>query len=302
MSINTEKILHIKEALVYIKKNKLNIQSATKYLYNISQDVPVVIVTCGPSLKLIPKEQIIVLANKCVLIAVKQAHDYLDGSEVIHLINQYNLKKYNYKNKDICVMSTFDQACGNKIFSRSDLAFPHDINLFKSNKQDLLDGRLAITRDFNKYMLINNVERPWGPGIVLELALYLAVHMGAKNVYLIGYDLASPVNKVDQLIKFYNKNKSFSIQGITDFFFEKLPKKFKPIGEKIKYSLGLIYNKPSSMDRDENQVLVDSSADLYKWLKNKGISLYICSDNSYVSRDIPRKNITEIRSDIENMK
>ena len=34
---------------------------------------------------------------------------------------------------------------------------------------------------------------------------------------------------------------------------------------------------------------IEASRDVYKWLKQKGVNLYIGSEGSYVHEDVPRK-------------
>jgi hypothetical protein len=297
MNVKQKKIKEINKKILYLKKNILSVDDVLKSLHNIATDVPVVIVTCGPSLNSIPKDKIIALSSSCILIAVKQAHQYLDGMESIHLINQYNLMSYHYKKNKTYVISSFNEFNNKyKIYSKVDLVLPHDDSVFRLDNADMLKKRLVVTGKFDEYLLCKNYKRPWGPGIVLELAIYLAIHLGSKDIYLIGYDLASPSDDVPYFKKFYGEKKYFEINKSVSNIIYRFGRKMGISEEKIKYSIGLLYNPAGPMDIDENKLLVESSDKMYRWIQSLGANLYLCSDRSYISELIPRVSIDEISS------
>jgi hypothetical protein len=294
----------VKEKILLLKQSNLDVKDSLDFLHNIAENIPVVIVTCGPSLSQIPQEKLIALGSKCILIAVKQAHEYLNGVEIFHLINQFNLSKYKYLKPTYTISSLILDEVDRQIFSNVDLFLPHDNELFSSNYEARLNKRVAVTLDFDKYLLTNTVERPWGPGIVLELAIYLAIHLGTKNIFLVGYDLASPTAQIDRFTKFYElKQNKISTKVVR--LKERLAKNISDITgiseNRIRYELNLPYNSiTSTIESDENELLINSSKELYLWLNNLGIRLDICSQKSYVSELIPRITIDKM-SEILNL-
>lgn len=291
-----DRTLNIKRKISRLKTKDITPHEVIKNLENIARNTPVVIVTCGPSLKSMPSRKLIALREKCILIAVKQSHDYLHGKEDIHLINQFNLKKYRYSPKTYVVASFNNEMPYYKIYSETDLVLPHDKTVFELEHKSRLSKRLAVTRDFDAYLLKNTLFRPWGPGIVMELAIYLAVHMGSKDIILVGYDLAPSSNQVKQFLRFYDSRSEFQrkIDGFLSLGIERIAQYLEISENRLRYELGFPYNKAGSMDSDENKVLVDSTQYLYEWLIGRGISLKICSDETHVSEAIPRININDI--------
>lgn len=282
------KIDLVREKILLLKQSNLDVKDSLDFLHNIAENIPVVIVTCGPSLSQIPQEKLIALGSKCILIAVKQAHEYLNGVEIFHLINQGNLKKYKYR-KSTYVISSFNDA-DPEIFSPVDIYLP----LKERNPAK----RLAVTLEFEKFLLAKVPQRPWGPGIILESAIYLALHLGSKDIFLVSYDLASPnASNFKHYNKFYESNKS-SKNETAEFYLSKIARKVAVITgyseARIRYEFGLKYNPTGAIDPDENKILIDSSHDLHKWLMSRGIKLRICSNNSFVSNSIPRVDVDEM--------
>ena len=280
-----------KEYVLSLKTQKKELLETLGSLHFAAQDIPVVIVTCGPSLSRIPKQQLIDLNSKCILIAIKQAHDYVDGSELFHVINPYNLKKYEYTETNY-ILSTF-ASYTKPVYSPVDLFIPYE----EIDPAEKLKKRLAATLDFDKYLLSHSLERPWGPGIMMELAIYFAIHLGTKDIFLVSYDLHDPsFSGVNHYTKFYTSNNQ------SESWKEALMKKMIKVMSKLpqmtsnraRFMLGSTYNPASAIPTDEYDLLISSSEHLYRWLNSLGINLGVCSDNSFVSRCIPRFTIEEL--------
>lgn len=128
--------------------------------------------------------------------------------------------------------------------------------------------------------------------------------MGTKNIFLVGYDLASPTAQIDRFTKFYElKQNKISTKVVR--LKERLAKNISDITgiseNRIRYELNLPYNSiTSTIESDENELLINSSKELYLWLNNLGIRLDICSQKSYVSELIPRITIDKM-SEILNL-
>ncbi|MGK7893749.1 MAG: hypothetical protein AB4372_09015, partial [Xenococcus sp. (in: cyanobacteria)] len=149
----------------------------------------------------------------------------------------------------------------------------------------------------------NNIERPWGPGIILELGIYIAIHLGTKDIFLISYDLADPNQYHERLSKFSDKKNIVLRKKTTrNRILDKINKRFYPYINNIKYHLGMPYNViKDPLPKDENRILVDSSKNLFLWLKSQNISLSVCSDQSYVSNLVPRLTIDQITQKLSGL-
>lgn len=241
-------------------KDKINFYSNDKKKISILKDSyagkDCYILTCGPSLKTVPKEKLIEKLKDKPVIAIKQAYEYVPEIVDFHIFNANNFQTYDYKEDSTPVVLT---SAG-----ESELACVH--NIWSNNQKydiftPILDDRnynktIAKSLEFDKYLFDQRFDRPWGPGMMTEVAIYLAVHLGVKSINTIGWDLESP-NTVKSN-HFYDKN-----------------------------NISLI-RPADSMKKNEIIDNIKMSEELYNWLKTKDISLNICTKNSYVSKKIPR--------------
>ena len=56
-------------------------------------------------------------------------------------------------------------------------------------------------------MFKNRLDRPWGPSIMHETVLYMAVHLGVSRIRTIGWDHIDPKGKKNKINHFYDKGK-----------------------------------------------------------------------------------------------
>ena len=91
--------------------------------------------------------------------------------------------------------------------------------------------------------------------MMTELVIYAAVHMGFKNIYTIGWDLEKPGETKSN--HFYeNKN---------------------------------LIRPADPMKQEEILLNIEMTKHLSKWLKDKGINLYVANENSYVHEEVERR-------------
>lgn len=288
------KIHSLRDELQSILKSRtLTVRQKIDNTSQIGSGLSVIILSCGPSLRDISKKTLESLRSKYLIFAVKQAHDYIDGIEDVHFINHCNLKKYRYSSAT-SVISSYNPLQSLRIYSKQDMILPADLDIFGKSYSDLLDHRLAVTNRYDDYLLTNTIYRPWGPGIVLELVLYFAVHIGCSAIYLAGYDLDDPFKKnLLAYKKFYEyypqKEPAVIKQNLL-----KLAKKINLNVEYLRYLTNRKYNATAPMDSDENSLLVNSSRYLLPWLKSHGARISVLSDKSYVHNSIPRADINDL--------
>jgi hypothetical protein len=130
----------------------------------------------------------------------------------------------------------------------------YDIFNFIPDDRDMSKS-ICKSLNFEKHTYENTIERPWGPGIMTEMVFYLAVHMGVKNIYTIGWDLEKPGS---------TKSNHF-------------------------YKDRSVIRPADDMPKDEINNNINMSKHLNEWLKTKGINLYVANEGSYVHDSIPRR-------------
>ena len=115
-------------------------------------------------------------------------------------------------------------------------------------------GRLCENFEFERGLFTNMLDRPCGPSITLETVIYTAVHLGIKNIYAIGWDSGAKVGE-----HFYKEKTSLT-----------------------------------SNRNFEYELVQEGSGPLYEWLQNKNINLYLISEVSALSEQIPRTTLESI--------
>ena len=95
--------------------------------------------------------------------------------------------------------------------------------------------------------------------MMTEIVIYLAVHLGVKEINTIGWDLEKPGT---------TKSNHF-------------------------YKNRQVIRPADSMPKEEIELNIEMSKHLYKWLKEKGIDLYVTNEGSHLHNIIPRRLINE---------
>ena len=212
------------------------------------------ILSCGPSLNNYSEEFLNkALANKLVF-AVKQAYNKAPDVVDFHFFNSNNFELYKYReNRPIVFASSAESeiAMIYHIWSNNQ---EYDVFNFIPDDRDISKS-ICKSLNFEEYTYENKIDRPWGPGIMTEMVFYLAVHMGVKNIYTIGWDLEKP-----------GSTKS-------NHFYKDRP----------------VIRPADDMPKDEINNNINMSKHLCKWLESKGINLYVANEGSYVHDSIPRR-------------
>ena len=149
-----------------------------------------VIVTCGPSLNDHEQSALRAAVAPYPVIAVKQAYERLERETAVHVLNPYNYQPYHYGQRRPLVAVVGGHLAPLKMPGlRPDLLFEADR---RSRSKDLAHS-LAVHRDFSRWDLSRQRwNLPWGPGMVYDLALPLALHAGCTRVVMIGWDIGDP--------------------------------------------------------------------------------------------------------------
>ena len=218
----------------------------------------------GPSLGEVNPEELREKLKNSLTFSVKQAYLEYQKETDFHFINDCNLPfingyagyRYGVKSGPIVIASSgypedharkrFAPAQQWDIFCRvlDPLVYP------KSNF-----GRLCENNNFEEGLFDKRVERPCGPSITLETVIYMALHVGVKNIYAIGWDSGSKAGE-----HFYDSKTHLT-----------------------------------SNRNFEYEMVQKGSAPLYNWLKESGVNLHLVSKVSALSKQIPRIELKDIK-------
>jgi len=242
-----------------------SINEKFKIMNNYYQDEECYIISCGPSLNNYPQNLIKNIAGKAVVITIKQAFDVYADITDFHVLNWCNYQLSTYNNNIISIyMSEKDS-----ISKYHDITLSLDpiyyINRIRNTTNKI--PPLSKSCRFNDYLFEKRIKRPEGPGIMYEIPIYLAIHLGCKKITILGWDL--------------NYKLPQSIHDNSHF-----------------YGTNPHTNKHIIKIINENDYIIASTPILYKWLKSLNIDLFIISNQSKVNNIIPRVNPETIYNQI----
>ena len=212
------------------------------------------ILTCGPSLKQYSPDFLREKLKDKLVFAVKQAYNYVPEIVDFHFFNVNNFEVYDYDKSDPIVITNSAEnelACIHHTWSNKQ---HYDIFTFTKDDKDFSKS-ICKSLKFEDYLFENTMDRPWGPGMMTELVLYTAIHLGVKNIYTIGWDLESPGT---------TKSSHF-------------------------YEDRSLIRPADPMKQEEIKLNIDTTKHLYEWLKSKDIGLFVANSNSYVHKTVPRR-------------
>lgn len=237
--------------------NATSIEEKIKILEGAYEGETCYLLTCGPSFKESWNDEVRKLLADKLIISVKQT--YIEAADIVdfHLLNSWNYQPYDYKEPRPIVLVERADDDPPTPGVQADL-------LFRIPDPRDFANRLATTFAFDQWLLTKQIHRPWGPGVVYELGIYLLVHLGVKEVITMGWDLGE-----------------LNVPYMKHFFKEEQPGSSKSDG---------ILNKPRIRPFEVTDI-AESTRALYYWLRSKGIYLYVVSDRSLVDPVVPRISI-----------
>ena len=211
-----------------------------------------VVLTCGPSLNEYSREKVRDFCKGKIVICVKEAViEFADICDY-HIVNGTRMRSYNIPD----TVTTIFQSNNREIKSNYDI-------IVYEHRNFCINNQLLRLKNFEAYNFDNNLERPWGPGILYETVFYLCLYMGIKCVYPIGWDLIDTNSKIN----------------ITHYFDD-----YNDADYKSSQRWAKNHNFKSEM-----KFVNDNIEYMYEHLKNKGMDLVVIGETSFVNDKIPRK-------------
>jgi len=247
-------------------KSKMALQSSLqdkiKVLRNSYEGETCYILNCGPSLNEIPESELREKLKDKLVFSVKQAYEKFSDITDFHFFNCANLaplkgegffqEHYQY-DKEVITIASSNYSAGTRWspYQKYDAFFKVPI------RTEINNEFIVKTKEFDKYVINDHLERPCGPGIMYETVIYMALHLGVKKIVALGWDLS------------YNDPKSL--------------KEYKHFYGETEN----LFNRGDILSWEITETR-EASKDLYKWLKNKGVELELVSTQSTLYKEIPR--------------
>lgn len=152
----------------------------------------VFITSCGPSLTKLDRNKLLSKLNGKVVLACKQSYEYVKEVATFHLMSAYSYQSYNYYSQDTIVhwQLTAMNIQGELSRIKNEWKAPSDILIpCYSSPWINMKNSTAFSRKFENFELYSQGKIIWGPGIMYESGFPLAIHLGAKEIVTIGWDI-----------------------------------------------------------------------------------------------------------------
>ena len=166
-------------------------QDRINALKDACKDQTAYLITCGPSLTTYKREELLKKLDGKLVIACKQAYEYVKEVSTFHLLSVYNYQPYEYySNETIRHWQLTAMNMPNEVErinnwgQRMDMALPCYSTPWVQKHQST-----SYTREFKNWELYNEGKLVWGPGIMYESGFPLALHLGVNKIVTIGWDI-----------------------------------------------------------------------------------------------------------------
>lgn len=267
-----EQLLHLEDAQDRLNVLKDQYKGETAY-----------VIAAGPSLNNYSHEFLKEFMKDKLCMPIKQTYKVFKDVADFHLLNFCNFSPYDWSNnKSIVTWIIFEQFHPQMIFQNNlnvDLMIPivrnnHLTGGAMGNDPNKLAYSLCEKLDWDHMRLDDpeyGINQPWGPGIMYEAAIPLAMYLGCKKIVTVGWDIGD--------LNSFENDLSDESQRVTQEHFYGSEGK-----NKIVYA-------PQKMGPREILSVSKSSESLYYWLKEKEIDWEIVSDRNPSYKGIPRTEL-----------
>lgn len=259
----------MKEKTAEIKQH-MNIYSNYSHKMKIIRDAfknqTCYILSCGPSISEVSHDLLKERLKGELVFTVKQAYFLFKEIADFHFFNCNNFTPYKYHNDTVfCSQADAlpEQIARQHIWGNQ----KYDLNfVLKDNK--IHENKLCNTKKYDYWTFSNRLNRPWGPSIMHETVLYMAVHLGVNKIRTIGWDHINPDGSEYKIKHFYDSGEH-------------------------KYD---IYSKADPLDIGEIESKIQMSKEKFEWLASRNIGLEVYdSEECYIHKDVPRYNFRRFK-------
>jgi len=251
-----------------------SLQARMNLLKNYFQGEKCFIISCGPSVNDYDARMIKRIAGSSLVFCIKQSYNLFEDICDFHLTNFCNNAPYQYSRHNIIsVYQSADSSTNPSADLSLVLSKPYLLSKFRDRKDK--HPPLSKLMNFEDYLFEKTLDRPSGPGIMYEIPIYLAIHMGIKDITILGWDCS------------YKKPQTFMnrVTGMVTPI---------PIENSHFYGSNSHTNREISKIVNENIDIIKASKYFYIWLQRKGVDLKLGSNRSMLDKSIPRIDLKDL--------
>lgn len=232
-----------------------------KALENSFEGETCYIVSCGPSIMDVDHDVLRSELSNNLVFSVKQAYFLFKDLVDFHFFNCNNFTPYEFGGETIyCSQADAlpESAARAYIWGNQ----KYDLNfVLRDNK--IHENKLSRSKEYDKWCFKNRLDRPWGPSIMHETIIYMAVHLGVSKIRTIGWDHIDPNGKEYKIDHFYDNKQDYKI-----------------------------YSQANPLDVGEIEESIQMSGEVSQWLLEKNIRLEVYdSDKCFIHEDVHRYRI-----------
>lgn len=220
------------------------------------------IFAAGPSLRKIDIDSLRNRLKNSLVICIKQSIDIVGFDCDALIMNFCNFSGYNWDLIDCPTFWTTWNPSQPKLIKDKNAKCNVVFKVTDNGKPDEKTLPLTTAGSGNWINLLKLPDAivPWGPGLMYEIAIPLALHAGVSHIHLVGWDIGSLNKKSTEAFSnehFYDNSKIEMATKITNL---------------------------------EILTVANSTASLKNWLEIRGIGLSVISDQSLVHESVSREN------------
>ena len=226
----------------------------------------VYIVAAGPSLNNYEHDYLRNFLSDKLTFSIKQSQAILGDVTDVHFQNFCNYSNYNFDGNEstISAWSVFLQNHP-EILLQNNIRCDFMMPIFRNTRTDenKMEDTVAEKGDFQSLLFEKSFERPWGPGLMYEMCIPLAIHMGVKKIVTVGWDIGD--------VSLYEDDSKSVYQN--HFY-----------GDPNQNQIQL----QAKMSKRETISVTKSTKQLYEWLSSLNIEFEMVSDTNPGYEKIPR--------------
>lgn len=246
-----------------------------KLLKDYFKGETIYLITPGPSLVTHDREKLLEKLRGKVVLACKQSYDYVKEVATFHLMSCYSYQPYEYYSENTLVhwqltamnMPNEIHRITNEWKAPADILIP----CYSTPWVDMYNTT-AYSRRFSQFETYSTGKIIWGPGIMFESGFPLAMHLGAKEIVTIGWDIGD-------LSKFETNPRH-------------------KLGDElwVKEHAHSLYKTHAGAgpDYEELKETIDSTKEMYDYFLEKQINVRILSDRSPADSRFERITLDDI--------
>lgn len=219
------------------------------------------IFAAGPSLSQVDMTELKKQLNQSLVICIKQSAEVVGEDCDAMMMNFCNYSNYDWSKVHCPVLWTTWNSSQPQLLR--DKGAPCNA-AFRVTDNGTPDGNTlpmttAGSKKWNNFLTFPDGKVPWGPGLMYETAIPLALHTGVSHIYLVGWDIGTI-------------NQTTSDKFLNEHFYDEKNIEMK-----------------TQITNLEIETVAGSTKNLRDWLAGRGVGLSVVSDRSLVDESVKRE-------------